>query len=169
MMRNINDKNRGFTFVELMVAAAMVVIVSIGLGVSLYDGQRGWNLMYNRVYSGVVTGSHIAARTFERIVRKSSIQSFQISADGKWLEVYYYSDPNSASLDRFGRFYQNDTNNLCLEYGQRDPRETLGTINVCGNVSSCAFMQTGRSMQMILTLSNGREELTTATSAVMHN
>lgn len=169
MLKNKTRNRRGFTLVEMMVASAMAVIVVLGLAMSLSDGQRGWNNMYNRVYSDVVTGSHIAARTFDRIVRKASTEQLLIDGDGQWVEVYYYADPNSGSVDRYAHFYQTDDKNLCVEYGERDPRETLGTVNICRNVSSCSFIQTGRSIQMVLTLNNGREELTTVTSAVMHN
>jgi prepilin-type N-terminal cleavage/methylation domain-containing protein len=169
MLKNKKRNHPGFTLTELMVASAIAVIVVLGLSISLSDGQRGWNAMYNRVYSDVVTGSHIAARTFDRIVRKSSAKSFQIDSDGKWVEVYYYSDANSASIDRYARFSVTDNNDLSVEYGQRNPKEFLGTVTICGNVSSCSFIQTGRSMQMVLTLKSGLEELTTVTSAVMHN
>jgi len=168
-MRKNETRNRcGFTLIELMVGATMMVIVVFGFAIVLSDAQRGWNAMYNRVYSDVVTGSNIAARTFDRVVRKSSIQWFELDGDKQWVEVYYYEDPNSVSIDRYARFYQANSN-LCVEYGQRNPRENLGVVTVCGNVSSCSFMQTGRSMQMVLTLDNGKEELTTVTSAVMHN
>ena len=168
-MRKNETRNRcGFTLIELMVGAAMMVIVVFGFAIVLSDAQRGWNAMYNRVYSDVVTGSNIAARTFDRVVRKSSIQWFELDGDKQWVEVYYYEDPNSVLIDRYARFYQTQ-GNLCVEYGQRNPRENLGVVTVCGNVSSCSFMQTGRSMQMVLTLDNGKEELTTVTSAVMHN
>ena len=168
MQKNETRNHRGFTLVEVMVASAMAVIVVLGLAISLSDAQRGWNAMYNRVYSDVVTGSHAAAGVFDTVVRKSSIQWFLLDGDRQWVEVYYYADPNSVLIDRYARFFQEE-GNFCVEYGQRNPRENLGVVTVCGNVSSCSFMQTGRSMQMALTLDNGKEELTTVTSAVMHN
>jgi hypothetical protein len=168
MLKNKTRNHRGFSLVEIMVASAMAVIVVFGLAIALTDSQRGWNAMYNRVYSDVVTGGHIAARLFDAVVRKSSIQLFQLDEDGQWVEVYYYADPNSVLIDRYARFFQSE-GNLCVEYGQRNPREILSVETICGNVSSCSFMQTGRSMQMVLTLDNGKEKLTTVTSAVMHN
>jgi hypothetical protein len=168
MQKNETCNRCGFTIIELMVGAAMMVIVVFGFAIALSDSQRGWNAMYNRVYSDVVTGSHIAARVFDTVVRKSSVKWFELDEDRQWVEVYYYADPNSVLIDRYARFSQAE-GNLRVEYGQRNPREPLSVETICGNVSSCSFMQTGRSMQMVLTLDNGKEELTTVTSAVMHN
>jgi len=168
MRKNKTHNNQGFTIIEMVVAAAIAVIVVLSLAIALSDSQRGWNAMYNRVYSDVVTGGHIAARVFDAVVRKSSTQWFQLDKDGQGVEVYYYADPNSVLIDRYARFFQSE-GNLCVEYGRRNPREFLCVETICGNVSSCSFMQTGRSMQMVLTLDNGKEKLTTVTSAVMHN
>jgi hypothetical protein len=169
MRKNKTHNNKGFTIIEMVIAAVIAVIVVLSLAIVLTDSQRGWNAMYDRVYSDVVTGSHIAARTFDAIVRKSSKQYFKIDADGQWVEVSYYADPNSVLFDRYAKFSNTDANNLCVEYGKRNPNEVLGVETICGNVSYCSFKQTGRSLQMILTLDNGKEKLTTVTSAVMHN
>jgi hypothetical protein len=168
-------RNRcGFTIIEVMVASVMAVIITFGLAVVLSDAHRGWNTMYNRAYSDVVTGSHIAARTFDGIVRKSSIELSQFTADE--VTACYYADSNSVVIDRYSRFYISDSNVLCVEYGQyngqvKPPEYTPegDPVTICGNVSFCSFMKNGRSMQMVLTLDNGKEELTTVTSAVMHN
>ena len=175
ILKNKTLNRCGFTIVEVMVASAMAVIVMFGLAIVLSDAQRGWNTMYNRVYSDVVTGSHIAARTFDRIVRKSSIEFSQLDIDE--VKSCYYADSNSVVIDRYSRFYMTaDSNELCIEYGQyngkvKPPEYTPEgePIILCRNVTSCSFMQNGRSMQMVLTLDNGKEELTTVTSAVMHN
>jgi len=158
----------GLTIIEMVVAASIAVIVVVGLAGALCDSQRGWNSMYNRAYSDVVTGTQIAGRTFDRIVRKSGTLYYQIDPDGEWLEVCYYADPNSVLIDRYARFFREESN-FCIEYGRRSPRETVGIETVCGNVSSCVFKQTGRSFQMLLTLDDGKEKLTTVTSAVAHN
>jgi hypothetical protein len=123
----------------------------------------------------VVVGSQIAARTFDRIVRKSSIDLSELAADE--VKACYYADSNSLLVDRYSRFYKTaDGSKLCVEYGQyngqvKPPEYTPegNPIVLCRNVSACSFMQTGRSVQMVLTLDNGREELTMVTSAMMHN
>ena len=168
MRKNKKNNRKGFTLVELMVGAVIVVLVVLGISIAVSDSQRGFNATYNRVYSDVVTGSHIAQRAFDAVVRKSSNQWFLIDKDGSWVEVYHYADPNSIVIDRYARFYASDSN-LCVEYGNRNPREPLSVETICGNVTSCEFKETGRSMQMILTLDNGREQMTSTTSAVLHN
>jgi prepilin-type N-terminal cleavage/methylation domain-containing protein len=167
-MRKNKTNNKGFTLTEAMVAAAIAVIVMLGISIALYDSQRGWNATYNRVYSEVVTGTHVAQRAFDAVVRKSSNQWFLLDEDGQWVEVYYYADPNSLLIDRYARFFESQ-GDLCVEYGNRKPREPISVETICDNVTFCAFQQTGRSMQMILTLDNGREKLDTTTSAVLHN
>ncbi len=168
MRKNKTNNRNGLAMIELMIGAAIAVIVVISISMVLYDSQKGFNSMYNRVYSDVVTGSHVAQRAFEAVVRKSSNQWFLIDKDGGWVEVYYYGDPNSKLIDRYARFYAADSN-LCVEYGNRNPREAQSVETICGNVTFCKFQETGRSMQMILTLDNSREKLTTTTSAVLHN
>jgi hypothetical protein len=58
---------------------------------------------------------------------------------------------------------------LNFEYGQLQPRATLGVETVCENVTLCTFKQAGQSIQMILTLDNGTQTNTIVTSAVTNN
>jgi hypothetical protein len=160
--------NRGFTLIEIMVGVAAAVLVVLGTSIALSDSQQGWNQTYNRVYSDVVTGSHIAQKTFDAVVRKSSTQWYMLDGSKHWVEVYCYADANSLIVDRYARFFESE-GSLYVEYGNRLPRQTLTTETLCNNVTFCEFKNTGRSMQMILTLDNGREKLTTTTSAILHN
>ena len=168
MRKNKTNQPKGLTIVELMVAVSMVVLVVLGTSIAICDSQRGWNAMYSRVYSDVVTGSHVAQRAFDAIVRKSSTQWFLIDENAEWVEVYYYADPNSSLVDRYARFFESD-GSLYIERGNRNPRSSISTEPICDNVAYCAFQQNGRSIQMILTLDDGREKLTTTTSAMLHN
>ena len=167
-MKNSKKKyGKGLTLIELMIAIMISSVVVLSLGFALYESQRGWNKTYDRVYSDVVTGGHIAQRVFDTIVRKSS-QRFLIDNTGDWIEVYYYADANSLQVDRYARFEQSGSK-LCVEYGGRNPREILDTQVLCGNVVSCGFQQIGRSVQMILELDDGSQRQITTTSAVLHN
>lgn len=159
---------RGLTIVELMIATALAGIIISGVAIVLGDAQRGWNAMYNRVYSDVVTDGYIARRTFDSIVRNATGEDFSLDAGGNWLEVYYYADANSTVLDRYARFYE-AYGQLNVEYGILEPRETLRIQTVCGNVQGCVFRGAGKSAQMILTLSDGSQTTTVMSSAVMHN
>ena len=168
MRKNKPTVRRGFTIVELAITVVVSVIVILGIGVVLADSQRNWNRMYNRIYSDVVTDSYVARKMFDSVIRKASREKLLVDDAGNWLEVYYYADSDSEDVDRYARFYKTGSQ-LSAEYGKLDPLETLTTTIVCENVSNCVFKQVGRSAQMILTLDNGTQAVTTTSSAVMHN
>ena len=159
---------RGFTYIELMIAIMIAAIVISGVGIILVEGQRGWNTMYNRVCSGVMADSYVVRRMFDSVIRQASGENVLLDDTGRWLEVYYYADGDSAVVDRYARFYEAD-GRLNVEYGKLNPRETLSTQTVCENVSGCVFKTAGQSAQMILTLENDSQTVTVASSAVMHN
>ena len=171
MLKKRTAKAKGFTLVELMVGAAFVGIAMAGVGIALIDGQRGWNVMYNRIYSGVATDAETARRTFDSIVRKSSRNSITLDNAGTWLEVRYYQDSASAYLDRYARFYTSG-NELNVEYGSVDDAgataESL-TQTLCSNVSSCVFTSVEGSVQMVVKLDNGSETAVVVSSAVAQN
>ena len=168
MLKNRTTNPKGLMLIELMIATVITVIVILGVAIILTDSQRGWNAMYNRIYSDVVTDGHIARRTFDRVIRKASRDNIALDDAGLWVEVRYYQDANSTIVDRYARFYEAD-GQLNIEYGKLDPRETLNVQTVCENVSDCVFMAQGTSVQMILSLDNGSEAATVVSSAVVHN
>lgn len=159
---------RGFTLVELMITTLIMVIIVSAVGMVLFDSQRGWNFMYNRLYSDVVADSYAARKKFDVVMRKASQDGFLLDDAGSWIEVYYYASDSSPVVDRYARFYEAD-GDLNLEYGQLSPRSTFGVETVCANVSDCVFKQAGRSAQMILTLDDGTQTNTVVSSAVTHN
>jgi prepilin-type N-terminal cleavage/methylation domain-containing protein len=159
---------KGFTLVELMITTVIMLIVGLAIGVVIVDGQTGWNTMYDRLNSDVVTEGYVARKKFDNVMRSASRQQTLLAADGSWIEVYYYASPFSAVVDRYARFYVSD-GDLNLEYGQIDPRSTLGVETVCENVTACTFEQAGTSIQMILTLGSETQTNTIVSSAVTHN
>jgi hypothetical protein len=171
-MRQQTVRNkRGFTLTELTVVMAMAPVVILSIGIALVGSQRGWSQMYNRVYSGVVTDGYVAKKTFDAVVRKSSITREYLDNDE--VEVYYYNDPaGSTRLDRYARFYKDDTE-LLVEYGGLDangnPTGTLQTVTLARNVEFVGFSVTGACVQMVLSLDNGSESLMVMTSAMRHN
>ena len=168
MDKRIRKRQQGLGLTELMIAIAVAAIVILTVGVMLVDGQRGWNLMYERVWGDVETGGYIARKTFDSVIRKASRESFLLGDSGEWIEIYYYSDDDAAVVDRYARFYCSD-GDFNLEYGSLNPIETLSVQTVCGNVSDCVFKRAGRSAQMILTLDDDSRTSTTTVSAVLHN
>ncbi len=158
----------GFTIIELLIATAIMVIVVLAIGIALVDGQRGWSIQYDRIYSEVVTDGYVARRKFDAVTRTASRDRFLLDPAGSWVEVYYYADDTSTVVDRYARFYTAN-GDLNVEYGQLDPTVTLSVETVCGNVSACTFKQLGRSIQMILKLDNGKQTNTIISSAVANN
>lgn len=158
----------GFTVIELMIATVLGAIVIFGVSLMLADGQRGWQTMYARIQSEVVTDGYVARKAFDAIMRKASKKKVLSDDTGSWIEVYYYADANSTSPDRYARFYVAD-GDLNLEYGKLNPKETVTVQTICGNVSSCVFETTGCSAQMILSLDNGSQAAAVVSSAFLHN
>jgi hypothetical protein len=160
---------KGFTSIELMIATMIGGIIMLGIGMTIADSHRGYNAMYDRVYSDVVTDGYIARKTFDSVLRRATRTRFLLDANGNWLEAYYCQDPNSTIVDHYARFSEAD-GELNIEYGSLNPRLTLTTNTICGNVVGCVFFKgAGYSAQMILTLDNGSERITVVSSAVMHN
>lgn len=158
----------GFTLVELMITTVVMLIVGLAVGVVIVEGQTGWNFMYERINSDVVTDGYVARKQFDAVIRKASREKVLLSDTGDWVEVYYYATVPSTVVNRYARFYVSD-GDLNLEYGQLEPRATLGVETVCGNVTSCTFKQAGQSVQMILTLDNGTQTNTIVSSAITHS
>lgn len=159
---------RGFTLVELMMTMVIMIVVGLAIGVVIVDGQTGWNNMYERLNSDVVTDGYVARKKFDVVMRSASRGQSLVDGDGDWIEVYSYASLSSTKVDRYSRFYVSD-GDLNLEYGQVEPRVTLTVDTVCGNVSECSFQQVGTSTQMTLTLDNGTQTNTIVSSAVTHN
>jgi prepilin-type N-terminal cleavage/methylation domain-containing protein len=169
MYPNKHIRNSGFTLIELIIATIISVIVISGIGILMVDSQKGWNKMYDRAYGDVVTSGYVVRSKFDSITRRADWEKYDIAEDGSWLEVYYYEDANSTVVDRYAKFSYDGSSELDIEYGQLDPKQTLSTSNICGHVTSCVFKTQGRSVQMILTLDDGSQSATIASSSVMHN
>lgn len=168
MQRKRVSYQYGFTIVELAIAAVASIIVILGLSVVLADSLKGWQKMYDRTFSDVVTGSYVAQKTFDSRVRQASKNNLSIDVDGGWAEVQYYAGDDSTVLDCYARFYRSG-DELNVEYGQLNPKETLSVQTICSNVANCVFRKNGRAIQMILTLNNGSQTSTVVSSAFLHN
>lgn len=168
MNKKLSKARTGFTLVELMITTVVMLIVGLAIGVVIVDGQTGWNTMYDRMNSDVVTDGFVARKKFDTVMRNASKEHTLLAADGSWIEVYYYASPFSTVVDRYARFYVAD-GDLNYEYGQTDPRSTLGVDTVCENVTACTFQQAGTSVQMTLTLDNKTQTNTIVSAAVTSN
>jgi len=161
----------GLTLVELSVVIAISTVVLLCIGIVLADSVHSWQKMYERANGQMETDTLVALKTFNTIVRRAISTNFLLDAGGRWVEVYYSSSVDSTLADRYARFYYTGDPNgqLNVEYGWRNPNQTLATQTLCNNVSSCVFKSSGKSISMILTLSRGSLTLTTASSAFLHN
>lgn len=168
MIKKRKRNLRGFTLVELMITMVIMTVVGLAIGVVIVDGQTSWSHMYDHMNSDVVTEGFVARKKFDVVMRNASRERILLGDGGSWIEVYYYASHYSTVVDRYARFYVAD-GDLNLEYGQLDPRATLGVETVCENVTSCTFRNVGQSTQMILTLDNGTQTNAVVSSAVTHN
>ena len=94
-----------------------MIIVGLAIGVVIVDGQTGWNTMYDRMNSDVVTDGYVVRKKFDAVMRSASRGQSLVAGDGSWIEVYSYASPSSTVVDRYSRFYVSD-GDLNLEYGQ---------------------------------------------------
>ena len=168
MARKRITSQHGFTIIELIIAMTASMIVILGLSLVLANSQESWNQLYTRAFSDIVGESNVAGIKFKAIIRKASQNGFVMDNKGKGIEVYYYSDEDSADVDSYARFYELD-GDLNLELGKLDPRETLEVQTICENVTECLFTAAGRSAQMVLTLDNGSRTISTVSCAFLHN
>ena len=56
----------------MIITTVITVIVISAVAVIILDGQRGWNIMYNHIYSNVVTDSYVARKKFNTVMRRAS-------------------------------------------------------------------------------------------------
>jgi len=166
--RNGPGASRGFTLLELMITTAIMAIVGLAIGVVIVDGQIGWNVMYDRANSDVVTQGYAARKKLDAVIRGASRQRFVMANNGSWIEAYTYASDASEEVDRYWRFYVAD-GDLLAEYGQVEPRATLNVETVCENVSACTFGQNGKAIQMTLTLDDSGQTNTIISSVYAHN
>ena len=156
--------------IELMVAMSVSVIILLGIGVYMIDIQRGWAKMLARVHSDIVIDSIIARKAFDGTVRQAA-RFYALAPGGNGIEVNYYTDPanNTALLpDRYATFYISG-NQLLVEHGVRDPKTETRTDVLANNVTNWTFSGENSAVKMSITLDDGKQKMTTACSAVLHN
>lgn len=169
----------GFSLIELIAAVSAALVLILGMGIMLAHSQRGFNEMYKRVHSSVVEDAYSARRTFDRVVRKSTFRTCDLSEDGSELRVYYYFDPEDRSIvtpDMYARFYlatgDKELKELFVEYGGR----SSGQVRLARDVQMAEskgplFSVRGRTVYMALPLDNEKEKMKmfVTSSAVRHN
>ncbi|MHC4638435.1 MAG: type II secretion system protein [Planctomycetota bacterium] len=181
-MNKPNKTKRGFTLIELMITIVIAAIVILSITSVIADAQRGLKQMYKRVFSGVVQDAYVTRRTFDRIVRKSSIRNYVIDNDPEAtsgdtsLTVYYYNNPQvPGALDGYATFqivgtdlaiYRGD-----LDPGTFDPQGTPAKEVLAKDVKTVEFsvLGSGSAIRMVLSLESSPDKMMFTTSAVRHN
>lgn len=166
-----------FTLVELMVTILIASIVIIAIGGVLAGAHRDYRQTYDRVYGDVTTQAYISRITFDSICRKSSRYHKTITGTNE-LYAYYYSVGNITKPtadpipDRYAHFYTAE-GSLMVDQGplvSLTPQAADSSIELAENVTSAVFLQPeSNSIQMILTLYDGKQGLTVTCSSVRHN
>jgi hypothetical protein len=137
----------------------------------MMDTQRSWRDSYNKIHGGAVNDGLMARRAFESIVRKSSKSTHELISSDE-LKVYYYADSEtSTSLDRSARFYRSEMSpsEFYLEHATADGSTVLSTVLLSSHVSDLEFLPIVDGYTMILSLDDGREEISVTSSALLHN
>lgn len=184
-MNNKNTTRAGFTLIELMVTVLLASIVFLGVAVVLADSVRGYKQMLTRIHGNIVNDAYFARVKFDSICRRSSRFAADIiydAANPAVITLFLYSDniTPTPGPDRFANFYLSGLNNgdLTLDQGPATYDDatklwTTGAVDssmvVAKNVTGLNFSVIGKSVQMTLTVDDGKHGLTVTSSAVKHN
>ena len=111
----------GTTLIELIITILAAIILMLGITGILASGIKNYRTMYMRLTSDVVRNAYEARRTFDRIVRKSSLEDghiYPIYPNPYEAYFYYYDIPLNGDgqvdidafraipqPDRYARFY----------------------------------------------------------------
>jgi hypothetical protein len=174
----------GFTLVELMIGMLASSIMVLGVMNVLASNQKEYNQTYERVNGRLEREATEARVTFEVVVRRATVRTYRIWVDGagnQCAEVYYYHDNDAGTLDRYGKFYFNPSDNtLSVEYGDGhfawNGTENLwyydGSVTshvIAHDVTGCIFTQAGPTLSMAVVLDDGRLDLPIVVTATRHN
>ena len=173
--REKKRQQKGFTLIELVIVIAIAAMMTLGVGIFLADGQRGWNRLFSRVYGDATVDGFAAHRVFDSICRKASSRKYVIGEDGDTLELYYWDSGSSASTpENYAQFYLQDDELYVthgnLESGTWQPDTSTSTtpILIASQVESVKFDTKGTSVQMFLTYAD-EATMPVVCSTVRHN
>ena len=165
-----NYYRAGFTVTELSAAIATTVIIVAAFAMALISGHRTLNVTYAKVYSDVRTNAEVVLRRFDALVRKS-VNGQAVIASQEQLEICYFNDSDSTFADRYAILYESD-GDMLVEYGTVTSvgiKSTTSVETLCGDVSSCEFSISGKSVEIVLALSDGEQSNTVISSAYLQN
>jgi len=174
-MPNRKTKRPGFSLIELMVTILIASIVLLGLANIMADAHRGYGKMYERIHGDVVNDAYVARLRFDKICRRARAGTAVVDTSVPSLQVLYYATPNmdgDADLppDRYAEFYLSGTD-LMLDTGITPGTPTAPPETVASNVIELQFSAPldGKSVQMVMTLSDSDHSMTVTCGSIMHN
>jgi len=161
--------------IEVLVAIAMVGIMTLGAGVLLANGQKSWGNLYGRVYGDSAIGSLAVQKAFDTVCRKASLRKYVLGGSADSLELYYWNGSSTASTpEKYARFYLSNEE-VFVEYGttqagtwQPDTGAPVTTVKLAGDVESLTFAVEGTSVQMFLSYID-ETMMPVVCSSVRHN
>jgi prepilin-type N-terminal cleavage/methylation domain-containing protein len=168
-------KRNGFTLVELIVAMALVFVMTLGAGVLLANSQKKWNALYTQVNDPASTDGFVVQRAFENVCRKSSSEFCYISWSEKWILLFYWEDGSTKEIPENYALIYLDGSNVRANYGKLFPGSWI--INpfippkkslLTKGVADLRFDQLDKSIQMFVTYED-ENLLPVMTSAVRRN
>jgi len=177
-----NTTRAGVTLIELVITMLIAGIVLLGIAIVMVDAHTGYRKMFERVHGSVENDAYVARIKFDSICRSASKFDADIIYDSTnpgEITVFSYSDNISptAGPDRYAKFSLNGTDMMLEEgpasYGGDPEIWTLGNANssfvVATNVTELKFSVRGRSLEMTVTINDGKYGITVTSSAVRHN
>ncbi|MBN1975639.1 MAG: hypothetical protein JW787_18540 [Sedimentisphaerales bacterium] len=179
----------GVTLIELVVTVLAAIILMIGIVSILAAGHRNYRTMFDRTTSEVVRNAYEARIIFDRIVRKSVYDYYDLNEAGDSLVVFFYPDPDNIETlndhpTMYAMFYK-DGSDLKLQQdsftGWPPPTITpeAGDSVIAKNVTALEFTVVSASIRMALTLDDTNNpgnknalstlKLNVVTTAIRHN
>jgi hypothetical protein len=154
-----------------MACTAILLIAALAASPALVGAHRNWQSTSDSVASALVRDGRAARLVLQKAARRASLQSLTIAPDGHWIDLPYYDSPDSAEVDRYARLSWSD-GCLSLREGLIDEHGTKQMLTdtvVCDDVSDCVFTQSGASVRMKLTLTEGATQMTVVAAAMTNN
>ena len=157
------------------MAMLMISVMLVAIAGVIADAHRGYNVAFKRVYGDVVSDAYFSRMRFDYYCRKVCSGDVVIDPDIPMVYLKYYSTPNISGdaylePDSFVQFYLDGTD-LIQACGPIATNEATDKIEVIArDVTELKFSaDSGRAVQMVMTLDNGKESITVTCGSIRHN
>lgn len=177
IMQQYNSKKRksGFTLVELTISLAIISVIVLAINNVIADQYAGWENAFGRIFGETSESVVKVRKAFNGTCRKASLRNINISEDGETLVLYYYNDPIDPPYwpDRYAKYYLENGDMLMehgsLVFGTIDEEQAIYTETLASNVTYLSFSVQSLSVQLCMTIDDGKNDFTFAWTSVRHN